>query len=206
MFGPDNVWVFGLDAGPYAAHYNGRGWAKVRLPAAPDEVSAVSPDDIWALRGGTAWYGNGKTWTATKIPKVAGDPPEGFANLTVTARDSAWVWRTVFAPGPQTEADVMHWNGAAWRPVAGTPADNIGSVAADGSGGLWATGADLNPGGFNLFYHLTGGRWTEVDPPAGVWDQAPEDLTWIPGTHSLWGTATGRSRKGAYAELIKYAA
>src|SRR3984957_5180263 len=47
VFGPDNVWVFGLDAGAYAAHYNGRGWSKVRLPAAPDEVSAVSPDDIW---------------------------------------------------------------------------------------------------------------------------------------------------------------
>jgi hypothetical protein len=204
VFGPDNVWVFGLDAGAYAAHYNGRAWAKVRLPAAPDEVSAVSPDDIWALRGSTAWYGNGKTWTATKIPTVAGDPPEGFGNLTVTGRDSAWVWRTVLAPAPETEADVLHWNGASWRSVAGTPADSIGSVAPDGSGGLWATGADVNPGGFNLFYHLTGGRWTEVNPPAGTWDQAPEDLTWIPGTRSLWGTATGRTRKGVFSELIKY--
>ena len=43
VFGPDNVWVFGLDAGAYAAHYNGRTWAKVRLPSVPDAVSAVSP-------------------------------------------------------------------------------------------------------------------------------------------------------------------
>jgi hypothetical protein len=206
VFGPDNVWVFGLDADAYAAHYNGRAWAKVRLPAAPDEVSAISPDDIWALHGDTAWYGNGRTWTATRIPKAAGNPPEGFDNLTVGGRDSAWVWRTIFAPGPQTEADVLHWNGASWRSVAGTPADTIDSVAPDGAGGLWATGIDVNPSGFNLFYHLTGGHWTEVDPPAGTLPQAPEHLTWIPGTHSLWGTATGLSHQAEHGELIRYGA
>jgi len=204
VLSPDNVWVFGLDAGAYAAHYNGRGWAKVRLPAVPDEVSVVSPNDIWELHGDTAWYGNGKTWTATAIPRAAGNPPESFADLTASGRDSAWVWRTVLASGPQTEADVLHWNGTAWRSVASTPADAIESVAPDGSGGLWATGVDRNPGGFNLFYHLTGGHWTEVNPPTGTWDQAPENLTWIPGTHSLWGTATGFTHRGADGELISF--
>ena len=203
-FGPDNVWVFGLEAGAYAAHYNGRTWAKVRLPAVPDAVSAVSPDDIWALHGDTAWHGNGKMWTATKIPKAAGNPPEAFGNLTVAGRNSAWVWRTILVPGPHADAAVLHWNGAAWRRVAGTPADIIDSVAPDGSGGLWATGVDVNPGGFHLFYHLTGGHWAEVNPPAGMWDQAPEHLTWIPATHSLWGTASGLTNKGEYAEIIKY--
>lgn len=206
VFSPDNVWVFGLGAGSYAAHYNGHAWAKVRLPAVPDEVSAVSPDDIWALHGDTAWYGNGKTWTATKIPKAAGNPPEAFANLTVSGRDSAWVWRTILVPGPQTEADVLHWNGTAWQSVARTPADNIDSVAPDGAGGLWATGIDINPSGFNLFYHLARGHWTEVNPPAGTLTQAQEHLTWIPGTHSLWGTATRFTHKGEYGELIKYSA
>jgi hypothetical protein len=204
VFGPDNVWVFGLGAGSYAAHYNGRAWAKVRLPAVPDEVSAVSPDDIWTLHGDTAWYGNGKTWTATKIPKAAGNPPEAFANLTVSGHDSAWVWRTILVPGPRTEADVLHWNGTSWRPVAHTPADNIDSVAPDGAGGLWATGVDVNPSGFNLFYHLTRGHWAEVNPPAGTLPQARENLTWVPGTRSLWGTATRLTHKGEYGELIKY--
>ena len=204
VFGPDNVWVFGLDAGAYAAHYNGRAWAKVRLPTVPDEVSAVSPDDIWALHGDTAWYGNGTTWTPTKIPTATGNPPETFGSLTATGRDSAWVWRTILTPGLRTDADVLHWNGASWRSLAGTPADIIDSVAPDGSGGLWATGVDINPGGFNLFYHLTGDRWSEVNPPSGVLSQAAEHLTWIPGTRSLWGTATGVSPKGEYGELIKY--
>ena len=35
---------------------------------------------------------------------------------------------------------------------------------------------------------------------------APENLTWIPGTHSLWGTATAFNRQGEHAEIIKYGA
>jgi hypothetical protein len=197
--------VFSLDAGPYAAHYNGRGWAKVRLPAAPDEVSAVSPDDIWALHGNVAWYWNGRTWASSTIPKVAGNPPESFYSLTVTGPRSAWVWRTVLAPGPPTEVEQLHWNGSSWgRAGTGTPAGLIDSVTPDGSGGLWATGVDINPGGFNLFYHLVDGRWHEVSPPTGIWDQQPEALTWIPGTRSVWGTATGLTSKGNYGVIIKY--
>ena len=93
---------------------------------------------------------------------------------------------------PPAEVDQLHWNGASWRRAGTrTPADLIDSVAPDGSGGLWATGVDTNPGGFNLFYHLTRGRWHEVSPPSGIWDQQPESLTPIPGTRSVWGTATG---------------
>jgi hypothetical protein len=205
VFAPDDVWVFGLDADAYAAHYDGHRWAKVRLPAAPDEVSAVSPDDIWALDGNVAWYWNGAKWTEHKIPNAAGNPPASFDHLSVTGPRSAWVWRTVLVPGSPAEVDQLHWNGTSWRRAGpGTPADVIDSVVPDGSGGLWATGVDINPGGFNRFYHLTGGRWKEVSPPSGIWDQQPEYLTWIPGTRSVWGTATGLTRKGSYGVIIKY--
>jgi hypothetical protein len=206
VFGPDNVWVFGLDAGAYAAHYDGRAWAKVRLPAAPDEVSAVSPNDIWALHGDTAWYGNGSTWTATKIPKAAGNAPETFGDLTVTGSDNAWVWRTAVAPGVHTEVDALHWNGASWRSVASAPVANIDSIASDGSGGLWVTGAGTGLSRTELFYHLTGGRWRQVAAPTGTFDHQPELVTWIPGTHSLWGTASGLTGQGYDTELIKYGA
>jgi hypothetical protein len=205
VFGPDDVWVFGLDAGAYAAHYDGRGWAKVRLPAAPDEVSAVSPDDIWALAGNVAWFWNGGKWTANKIPDPAGNPPASFDHLSVTGPRSAWVWRTVLVPGSPADVDQLHWNGTSWRRAGpGTPADLVDSVAPDGSGGLWATGVETDPGGFNLLYHLTRGRWHEVSPPSGIWDQQPVSLTPIPGTRSVWGTATGRTDKGSYGVIIKY--
>jgi hypothetical protein len=205
VFGPGNVWVFGLEAGAYAAHYDGHGWARVRLPAVPDEVSALSADDIWALHGNVAWNWNGEKWTASRIPKAAGNPPESFDNLSAAGPGSAWVWRNVLVPGRPAEVDQLHWNGTSWRRAGtGAPADLVDSVVPDGSGGLWATGADVNPGGFNLFYHLTGGRWKETRPPSGIWDQQPESLTWIPGTHSVWGTAAGLTSKGNYGVIIKY--
>lgn len=52
VFGPGNVWVFSIgDNGTgrpdhLAARYNGRAWIKVPLPAVPDEVSALAPNDI----------------------------------------------------------------------------------------------------------------------------------------------------------------
>ena len=65
------------------------------------------------------------------------------------------MWRNVLVPGRPAEVDQLHWNGTSWRGAGtGTPADLIDSVVPDGSGGLWATGVDVNPGGFNLFYHL----------------------------------------------------
>jgi hypothetical protein len=204
VLGQDNVWVFSLGAGNYAAHYNGHGWTRVRLPATPDEVSTVAADDIWALAGRAALHWNGRSWTTVKIPVAAGHPPESFGSLTATGPRSAWVLRTISVPGPRAVAQVLRWNGTKWLAVAGAPADVIGSIVPDGSGGLWATGVDINPGGFWNFYHLANGHWTTVSPPEGVFSQAQENLTWIPGTRSLWGTAAGFSNKGDYGVLIKY--
>jgi hypothetical protein len=207
-FGPRNVWVFSLHTGEhaasYAAHYNGRAWTRVTLPTAFDEVSAVGAGDIWALAGTKALHWNGRAWTAIKIPAAAGKQPYSFGDLVATGPGSAWVLRSVVTPTPSTEGDTLHWNGTRWQRVGGLPADIIDSIAPDGSGGLWATALDITPGGFNLFYHLTGGRWTEVDPPAGIWDQEPEYLTWIPGTRSLWGTAAGLTNAGNDGVFIKY--
>jgi hypothetical protein len=204
VFGRDDVWVFNLGAGAYAAHYNGHGWAKVRLPATLSEVSAVAADDIWALAGKVALRWNGHAWTQIKIQAAAGNPPESFQHLSATGPKSAWVWRTLLLPGVGTVAEVLHWNGTTWQRVAGTPADIIYSAVPDGAGGLWATGIDINPGGFADFYHLTGGHWTQADNPAGVWNHAPENLTWIPGTRSLWGVAQGVTAKGLDTVILKY--
>jgi hypothetical protein len=130
VFAPDDVWVFGLDAAAYAAHYDGRGWAKVRLPAAPDAVTAVSPDDIWAQHANEAWHWNGAQWTAGPIPKTVRNPPDRLGDVTVAGPGGARVRRSV----------------------------RLDSVA------------------------------------------------WIPGTHSAWGTGTGRAGERSYGVLMKYGA
>jgi hypothetical protein len=188
VFGPDDVWVFHFGGAAYAAHDNGHQWAKVKLPAAVDEVSAVAADDIWALAGSKALHWNGHAWAAIKIPAAAGSL--GF--LSATGPKSAWV----------LSAGVLHWNGTKWQHVAGNPADIVNSAAPDGAGGLWATGIDINPGGFDDFYHLTGSHWAQAENPAGVFNHASEYLTWIPGTRSLWGVATGATATGTLDTVI----
>jgi hypothetical protein len=204
VFGPDDVWVFSLQAGPYAAHYDGRAWAKVPLPGAPDAVSAVAANDIWALDGSLALHWNGRTWATSTLTSAAGGPAPGFGHLTATGPDSAWAWRTTGTPGPSARSAVLHWNGARWRPIAGTPAGLIGSVVPDGSGGLWAAGLAVTPGGRGFLYHLAGGRWTRVSPPAGAGNPGRASLTWVPGTRSLWGTAEGPAGADRQATLIAY--
>jgi hypothetical protein len=205
VFGPGNVWVFSLGAGAFAAHYNGLGWTKVKLPAVPTDVTGLDAGDIWALAAQVnkafALHWNGRTWSKTIIPGTA-HIPDGFGPLVATGPKNAWAWRTELLPGPHTVADVLHWNGTSWKKVAGTPADIVNSAAPDGAGGLWASGVDVNPGGFDLFYHLAGGHWTQVSPPVSVWNHAPEYLTWIPGTRSLWGVANGLTPKGVIDTVI----
>ena len=201
----DSARVFSLGAGAYAAHYGGHSWAKVKLPAVPTDESTVAPDDIWALGTASALQWNGTKWTTTGLPELP--LPKGatvsYSNLTAAGPNDAWLLRTISSPSRIPATTVMHWNGKSWL-TAASPADIDGSIAPDGHGGLWANGIDVNPGGFWLLYHLGAGHWTTENPPAGVDNHAPEILTWIPGTRSLWATDSAFSPKGYDGVILKY--
>lgn len=203
VFGPGDVWLFSTDAAAYAAHYNGRSWSKVKLPGIPGEVAATGPDDIMATTANSLLSWNGKKWSAVKIPSASGNVAVAYTDLGTTGPKSAWMLQTVEVPGggPVPPTDVLHWNGKSWQLIE-SPASFVGSLAPDGAGGLWASGLNLNPGGFWLFYHLRDGKWTEVSPPAGVFSHDQENLTWIPGTRSLWGVATGVTATAALDSVI----
>jgi hypothetical protein len=206
VFSPRNVWVFSLGAGTYAAHYNGHTWTKVKLPAAPLDVSAPAPDDIWALGPAINFvmHWNGKKWGTIGLPLLP--LPKGatvsYSNVTATGPKDAWLFRTISFPSRLPVTAIMHWNGTSWTTVA-SPADIVGSMAPDGNGGLWADGIDINPGGFWLLYHLVAGHWTEYTPP-GVDIHSPTPLTHIPGTRSLWAADTAFNPKGYFGMILKY--
>jgi hypothetical protein len=207
VFGPRDVWVFSLGTGAYAAHYNGRGWAKVRLPAVPLEASAVAPGDIWALSSSISavMHWDGKKWGRIGLPllPLPAGAKVSYSSLTAVGPRNAWLFRSISFPSkPIPVTAVMHWNGKSWLTVAG-PADIVGSMAPDGNGGLWADGIDINPGGFWNLYHLAAGRWTEHTPP-GVDVHSPTPLTHIPGTRSLWATGTAFGPKGYSGLILKY--
>jgi hypothetical protein len=204
VFGPGDVWVFSLGIVGYAAHYNGHSWTRVRLSAVPAGVSALAADDIWVLGTGVVLHWNGKQWATIDLPAIP--LPSGanlsYSDLTATGPGDAWVVRTITFRNELPATTLMHWNGKSWLTVDG-PANNVGSIAPDGSGGLWADGIDVNPAGFWLLYHLVGGHWTEYTPP-GVDTHSPTPLTRIPGTRSLWAVGSAFSPKGYYGVILKY--
>ena len=206
VFGPHNVWVFSLGAGAYAAHYDGHTWAKVKMPEAPIGVSAAAPGDIWALGSSISFvmHWNGVSWVKVGLPLLP--LPYGatvsYSNITAVGPQDAWLMRTISYKSPPPDTAMMHWNGKAWLTTA-SPADIVGSLVPDGHGGLWADGIDINPGGFWYIYHLAGGHWTQYTPP-GVFIHSPEELTWIPGTRSVWATGSNFTAKGYYGVILKY--
>lgn len=200
VFSRTNVWFFGVEApgAPgLAAHYNGRSWAKVPVPAAGPTVSALSPTDIWGL--GTVprhqntyvlVHWNGRRWTAVRLPKETSDAFEG--PMLALGPANAWVARQVEAKpgGPIATVALLNWNGRRWHTVKPPiPGGEVTAMAQDGHGGLWAAAAK----GVFRFYHLHSGRWTAYSipliagaKPAGI---GMNNLEWIPGTRSVWAGA-----------------
>ncbi len=208
-FSPDDVWVFGT--GDYAARYNGRTWAKVKLPEPAADVSAAGPDDIWALGPslGFAMHWNGKTWETVALPAPPPLPSGAtlyYSYMTAVGPQNAWLVRSISLSSTPVPDDVMmHWTGKAWHTVASSPVDLLGSLVPDGHGGLWVAGTDLNFSGFWLVYHLTGGHWTDYGSLPGVIPQSGASLTWIPGTRSLWAISLSPASTGSYyGAILKY--
>jgi len=206
VFGPHNVWVFSLGAGAYAAHYDGRSWAKMAMPEVADGVSAAAAGDIWALGPGVTFvmHWNGVRWIKVGLPvlPLPSNATVSYSNITAVGPRDAWVMRTISYKSSPPSTAMLHWNGGAWLTTA-SPADVVGSLVPDGHGGLWADGIDINPGGFWYLYHLARGHWTQFTPP-GVFIHSPEELTRIPGTRSVWATGSNFSAKSYYGVILKY--
>ncbi len=212
-YSSSHVWVFSLNAGAYAAYYNGHAWHKESLPATPLAVDVDASNDIWALGSREIMHwnpfnGGWHTMPLPPLPPGGGILPEGSIQYTqLTAASPADVWlvgQVTATAGPAKNVwFTQHWNGKSWGFNVG-PTNFAGSVAPDGHGGLWADSIDANPGGFWLLDHFSAGEWTQVSLPAGVWSQSPLTLTWIPGSRSLWATGQSIGTKGSKALILKY--
>jgi hypothetical protein len=214
--GPEDLWVFAGDfpvAGPLnAAHFDGTAWSsmKLRMDPGTDSVSALSPSDIWLegsapspgmASGPVVMHWNGRSWLAGPLPAVR--LPESDTSIvldvvTAVAPESVWVAGVATDNAGQSDAIVLlHWNGAGWQqltspngliPTRFDGSLNLGgslNMAPDGSGGLWLT---MTPAADSttVVVHYTAGRWHRVAAPAGL-----STLAAIPGTTSVWGSASG---------------
>jgi hypothetical protein len=223
VFSPSSVWVFSVgfdklgNPDHFASFYNGRSWAKVSLPGVTNQVSALSPTDMWALGDTIASHSaqilmhwDGKRWHTVTIPAVT-PPPGGIEyvyGLTATGPSDAWLLRGLEqgSAGAVT-LYALHWNGKSWTRVPlGFPTSEISFTTQDGRGGLWMTANGPAPAYTSYFYHLNAGHWTRYTVPTAN-GLSLLDLTgiiWIPGTTSIWSTGNLTSGNNIYGTILKY--
>lgn len=221
--GPKSTWALDEDFTTgisYGYHFNGSKWHRQVLPASPDAngtvgyVSASSGRNIWALtfvknKWASLRY-NGSKWQVIPLPRKLAPAGTTLGGRQILALSAKNVWATI---GTETKTGLgplvlVHWNGSRWSKVTGKlPADSLaGPIASDGNGGIWLAAA-RRATAVPVILHFSRGRWsTFKDPTFKGKAVGIAELTLIPGTRSVIGTAIlpglGESTDGT--AVIKY--
>jgi hypothetical protein len=215
-FSADNAWAFGLVGSgshttPYDVRYQGHLWRRMRLPGAPDEVSALSADNMWAVGPSAAtvakpsskqitlvMHWNGHTWSAVHAPVPALRPGGGLDDaIAATGADSLWLaYIDLDRNGIFVSNGMLHWDGARWHRLK-LPAHftyYLNSMTQDGRGGVFI----CSPDGI---YHYNAGHWTRQQLPGPNPSQIGlNTLAWIPGTAS----ALAVGERSFHGLILKY--
>lgn len=227
VFGPGNVWVLGGEGlfGPIAvaAHFSGGVWHRVSLPAAPyaNAVSAIGLEEIWAtgftkqsLKSAhpvwTVMHWNGSAWRTVALPKASvptGDSVS-YGSPVATGPRSVWLVRTIWSGRTLLSTALLHWDGS-WHVPVRVPlaTTGIGQISQDGHGGLWMQAWQRSSSSYREYlYHYAGGVWSRESVPAMTGTQASIfNMTWIPGTRSLWAIGTLTTSGGVVTgDILKY--
>ena len=236
-FSRTSAWLFGdIDTisnstehntfSPYAAHFNGQTFVQVPVPGqgSVTAVSAVSPDNMWAVvsqseftHGPTDatvvhWAGPGAGWQAVAVqPKL----PAGTVLNSVLAQPGGQVWagggatNSKATRGTKGKTEVVaRWNGHAWA-VTRLPASpsrgrfTMISLVPDGRGGLWGLGQAGNrlPIADRL-WHLQRGKWSLVRPDFGHQIWTLQQLTAVPHAASAWAAGTTHDNRDGLIAIV----
>lgn len=183
-FGPGNALAAGRgrDGRALVEHWDGTSWSIVTTPtpvppagstfagATITGLSALSPNDIWAVGSFSALHGtvldtftltehfDGRAWTIVRSPNVVPEHPLNGSRQVlnaVAAVSPTDVWAvgdTIDTASGSFLADktlVLHWNGTAWSVVRAPdhPAEDVLSgVAVVSATDVWAVGTFVDRG------------------------------------------------------------
>ncbi|TJZ58735.1 hypothetical protein FCH28_00740 [Streptomyces piniterrae] len=198
------------DSVPAIQSWDGKSWHRQDLPDVGkgelSGVTAVAPDDVWAV--GADYAGEGKSpqtalllhWDGTSWKRVDAPGPEvGHAwlgGITAFAADDVW------AVGGSTSGSAerpyaLHWDGVKWS-AADTPdvADGrLRAVGRAGDGELWAVGGKGSaPVALRWNGHTN--RWDEAAGPGVV----VRGFATVPNSADLW--VAGIAEQGDLAPAI----
>ncbi|HYO49637.1 MAG TPA: S-layer homology domain-containing protein, partial [Chloroflexia bacterium] len=168
VLSPINVWV----VGETILHWDGASWTQMANPVSGsylNAISAVSPNDIWAVGVDGAntltvhWDGN--NWT--RIPSPNG---QGMSSRldTVEAILSNDVWAAgISSTGSHIYAFTLHWNGVEWV-RSESVGRTITAFSAISSDDVWAVGYDqasFDSPSSTVSLHWDGTEWSRVPTP-----------------------------------------
>lgn len=226
--GQDSAWVFGGDitaqVAPFAAVRVGATWKRTPVPGRGPVVaaSAISAGDIWAVLGtglnselGPAPAGSLVRWHSHRWTTVSSFPKamrnQWLGSVRAVSDRDVWVGGAVQnGRGGFTEA-VGHWNGRRWsvtqlKAAATVGRFGVGSLAPDGSGGLWALGlcearCSRNSTQDWRLWHESHGTWSAPTRPR-LASQGNALLTLAGAGHSIWAAGVVDTTHGHFEGLI----
>jgi hypothetical protein len=186
-----DVWAVGSEPSggqqlTFVTHWDGAAWTQVpsRTPtqnaANLTGVTAVGPDDVWAVgwtatpRGAfkpLAEHWDGARWSVVSTHPMSPDCGGRLDTVASTGPDDVWAAGTT----PCSRGVIEHWDGSTWTRVH-SPRNphgwdfSLDSITAVTPSDVWIVGSTrLTPGGSRigtLTEHWDGSRWTVVNTPA----------------------------------------
>jgi hypothetical protein len=189
----DNVWAVGGGADPHdpdnsdpaVEHWDGARWTQVPAERILEneegllDVSAVGPNDIWAVgsQGQPSFndkqieieHWDGSAWSF--VPPVQASFNDILSGVAAVASDDVWAVGALSTGGTgRNRALVEHWDGSTWSVVnipdpPGT--DSLSKVDAVSASDVWAIGTRGTLFGLTqpLTMHWNGSRWSLVKAP-----------------------------------------
>jgi hypothetical protein len=174
-----NVWLVG-SSNSTVTHWNGLRWQIVKIPPAVlYSISAVSPNDIWAVgsvrdarlgvygKRTVTEHWDGRRWRV--VPDIQ-EPNAALSSVVAISRNDVW------AVGNGIQRPVIeHWNGKAWTllPLATKEqqlvrehlAVDFYTVAAASPSAIWIGGWEDEDGPVVSIDRWDGTRWQSVPSP-----------------------------------------
>jgi hypothetical protein len=221
--GPKNTWVLTEDFNTkiaYGYRFNGSKWHRQKLPAAPDAdssigyVTASASNNIWTLtfsggRPASMRY-NGSKWQVISFPAKLGPAAADLVPSQILAVSPKDVWAT-FSPNRTTGTAtlvLLHWNGRKWSKITGKlpKASLTGAIASDGTGGVWLAAVNAAVT-VPLILHYSHGKWSTFTVPKAKGKLIGiEQLSLIPGTRTVLGTAiiAGSGESTAGTAVVRF--
>lgn len=194
-----DVWAVGQNA-PRALilHWTGNRWVMVSdptgSPSSLEEVTIVSPHDVWAIGSQVVLHWNGARWSRVAGPDFGQDGDNlGVARIPGTT--AVWIYGLDHSSGG-SGTSVARWTGSSWQKFR-LPGGNTSStmsargIAAASASSAWIGFAADNGAGISrtVMLHWDGSVWARVSVPNPGGNAQLAGLAAVSGS-SAWAVGT----------------